>query len=100
MKHIAIAALAAIFLAGCAQQLEGAYVDVTGAPAFKLANGKYFEPPAANPRVRARHLPLPYKVDGSVLIVGNGEQRTTFAILPGGALQLDRNGQVFTSDHR
>lgn len=100
MKHVAIAALAAIFLAGCAQRLEGAYVDVTGAPAFKLVNGKYLEPPPANPRVRARQVPLPYKVDGSVLIVGNGEQRTTFAILPGGVLQLERNGQVFTSAQR
>lgn len=76
-------------LAGCAPRLEGAYVDVTGAPAFQLTNGKYVEP-------RVKPLPRPYKVDGEVIIVGVGEQATTFAILPGGALQLNQNGQVFT----
>jgi hypothetical protein len=82
-------ALVFVALSGCAPHLEGAYVDVTGMPAFKLSNGKYVAP---RPRVQ----PLPYKVDGALVIVGNGSERATFAILPGGALKLERSGQVFT----
>ncbi len=84
------AAFALVFavVSGCAPHLEGAYVDVTGTPAFKLANGKYVAP-----RTKA---PLPYKVDGEVVIVGNGANQATFAIMPGGALKLQQSGQVFT----
>ncbi len=85
------AALALIFvvLSGCAPHLEGAYVDVTGAPAFKLSNGKYLA-------LRAKAPLLPYKVDGQRVIVGDGPAQATYAILPGGALQLQQSGQVFT----
>ena len=41
--------------------------------------------------------PPPYKVDGALIIVGNGSAEPTYAILPGGALQLQHSGQVFTS---
>ena len=83
------AALLFVAVSGCAPHLEGAYIDVTGTPAFKLANGKYVAPlPKAQP--------LPYKVDGAQIIVGNGPERATFAIMPGGALKLEQSGQVFT----
>ncbi len=84
--------LLAAVLGGCAPHLEGAYVDVTGAPAFRLANGKYVQ--NAPDRVQPR--PLPYKVDGAIIIVGNGQDQDRFAILPGGALRRANNNQVFT----
>ena len=89
MKNTIAAAILMALAAGCAPHLEGAYVDVTGAPAFKLRDGKYVQPLRAS---RA----LPYKVDGALIIVGHGPDAPRFTILPGGALQKNRNGQVYT----
>jgi hypothetical protein len=89
MKNTLAAVILMALGGGCAPRLEGAYVDVTGAPAFMLRDGKYVQP------VRASRA-LPYKVDGAVIIVGTGTQAPRFTILPGGALQKSRNGQVYT----
>ncbi|UUZ53614.1 hypothetical protein LP419_33635 [Massilia sp. H-1] len=40
MKTVAL--LLALTLTACAPQLEGSWADQQGAPAFRLAHGKYF----------------------------------------------------------
>jgi len=99
MKTLALPMLFA--LCACAPRVEGAYTDQHGAAVFRLAHGKYFR---TNPdgsdfkTVRQGKLPLPvphpYKLDGNILVVGQGPNRAEFEILPNGRLKLSAGGQA------
>lgn len=95
-----VALFTALLLAGCARQIEGIYVDADGVPTFRLANGKYYgtsvaageAKPAHGVHAAAMPIPLPYKVDGTRLIVETRRGDKVMAILPDGTLQA-------TGDH-
>lgn len=97
----AAALLSALALAACAPQLEGNWADQQGAPAFRLAHGKYFrtnpdgsDTKSARPGLPPLPQPRPYKVDGRRLLVEQGATGAEFEILPDGRLKLSQSGQA------
>lgn len=96
-----IASLFALALSACAPRLEGNWSDQQGAPAFRLAHGKYYRTnpdgsDARSPRPGLAPLPRPrpYKVEGRLMLVDQGPDRTAFEILPDGRLKLSQDGQT------
>lgn len=87
--------LTALVLAGCARQIEGIYVGPDGEPGFRLVNGKYYGTsvdagearPSRGAHGAAMPIPMPYKVDGTRLIVATLHGEKVMQILPDGALQ-------------
>lgn len=99
MKTIAL--LFALTLTACAPQLEGSWADQQGAPAFRLAHGKYFRTnpdgsdyKSQRPGLPPLPQPHPYKVDGHLVLVDQGPTRAEFEILPDGRLKLSQGGQA------
>jgi hypothetical protein len=99
MKAICAVLLLAL-LAGCAPQLEGAYLNDAGVLAFTLAHGKYYgtSVAASEARPARRHdvapmpIPFPYKVEGKLLIVEKGKHLAAFEILQNGNLKALQDG--------
>jgi hypothetical protein len=93
--------LLALTLTACAPQLEGSYADQAGSPAFRLAHGNYFRTnpdgsdyKSARPGLPPLPRPLPYKVDGKIVLVDQGPNHAEFEILPDGRLKLSQGGQA------